>query len=423
VVTLTQKLDEPTRGVARRTLVVSLATALVDIPMAGRTAGVNAKMPDTSFAVRFERDMRADLLRRLEATRWCDAVTADWSYGMEKGFLQALISHWRTAYDFDAAEARLNALPQFRAEIGGFGVHYVHLKGRGPRARPLLLMNGWPSSFVEYRNLAPMLADPAAFGSTTEYCFDIVMPALPGFGFSDRPTRPHEVWAEDLFHRLMIDHLGYKAYVCSGTDIGAGVATRLALKHPDHVTGIHVSAVVDPPLTSHSPPLSEAELAYRTAAEKWEAEEGAYEHVHYTKPQTLAFALADSPTGLASWIVEKFHSWSDHGPDLLTTFPADMLLDTLMIYWATNTIGSSMRLYYDHAHFRPKLLASDRVQVPTAICAWPKDLTVPPREWAERFYNVRQYTRQMHGGHFPAWEATRAYASDLRRFAALLDQE
>jgi len=391
--------------------------------MVVRAAGVNSKMPDTPFTARFAPDMRTDLLRRLEATRWSDAVTADWRYGMEAGFLQALVRHWRTAYDFDAAEARLNVLPQFRADIGGFGVHYVHLKGRGPRAKKLLLMNGWPSSFVEYRKLAPMLADPAAFGAPDEYCFDVVMPALPGFGFSDRPTRPHQVWAEDLFHRLMTNHLGYETYMCSGTDIGAGLATRLALKHPKCVQGIHVSAVVDPPVTPQSPPLSEAERAYRASAETWEAEEGAYEHVHYTKPQTLALALADSPVGLASWIVEKYHGWSDHGPDLLATFPADMLLDTLMMYWATGTIGSSMRLYYDHAHFRPKLLASDHVRVPTAICVWPKDLVTPPRAWAERFYNVRQYTTQTHGGHFPAWEAPAAYATDLRRFAAHVDEE
>ena len=377
-------------------------------------------MPDAPFTATFPQAMRADLLRRLADTRWPDAVTADWRYGMDKGFLQALMRTWQTNYDFEGAEARLNAMPQFRADIDGFGIHYVHLKGRGARAKPLLLMNGWPSSFVEYRKLAPMLADPASFGAPADDGFDVVMPALPGFGFSDRPTQPHEVWAEDLFHRLMTEHLGYGSYMCSGTDIGAGVATRLALKHPDAVRGIHLSAVVDPPLTPQSPALSAAELAYQASGVAWEAAEGAYEHVHYTKPQTLAMGLADSPIGLASWIVEKYHGWSDHGSDLLATFPADMLLDTLMIYWATNTIGSSMRLYYDHVHFRPKLLAGDHVQVPTAICVWPKDLVTPPRAWAERFYNVRQYTGQAHGGHFPAWEAPDAYAADLRRFAAAL---
>lgn len=196
----------------------------------------------------------------------------------------------------------------------------------------------------------------------------------------------------------------------------------MALKYPDKVCGIHISSVVDPPLTAVSPPLTDAEKAYKDRSVRWEAEEGAYEHLHYTKPQTLAFALADSPGGLASWIVEKFYFWSDHGDDLLKTFPPDMLIDNLMIYWATETIGSSMRLYYDHRHFRAPFKASDHISVSTAVCMWPKDLVHAPREWAERFYNVQQYSAQRLGGHFPAWEAPDTYAQDLRLFARSLNR-
>ncbi len=377
-------------------------------------------VPAEIFTIRFDDGLRRDLRRRLDATRWSDAVTTDWRYGSDERFLRALVRHWRTAYDFDAAEMRLNALPQFRAGIDGFGVHYLRLSGRGPRPRPLLLMNGWPSSFVEYAKLAPRLADPAAFGGSADDAFDVVIPALPGFGFSDRPARPHQLYAEDLFHRLMTGPLGYGRYIAAGTDIGAGVAAHLARKHPEAVRGIHVGAVADPPLTAASPPLSEAEKAYQARAERWAAEEGGYEHLHYTRPQTLAFALADTPVGLASWIVEKFHAWSEHGEDLLQTFPLDMLIDNLMIYWASGTIGSSMRYYYDDTRFRPKLRPEDRVAVPTAVCMWPHDLMVAPREWAARGYDVRQYTTPAHGGHFPAWEAPEAYAQDIRRFARLL---
>ena len=183
--------------------------------------------------------------------------------------------------------------------------------------------------------------------------------------------------------------------------------------------GIHVSAVPDPDLTRSAPPPTAAERAYQAQAARWSAEEGAYEHVHYTRPQTLAFALSDSPAGLASWIVEKFWAWSDHGADLLELFPPDMLVDNLMIYWITGTIGASMRYYYDHAHFRPR--DHTRLAVPTAICTWPRDLVVPPREWAERSCNVCQYTQQPSGGHFPAWEAPAAYAADLTEFARLLE--
>jgi microsomal epoxide hydrolase len=160
---------------------------------------------------------------------------------MKQSFLKTLVEYWRTTYSFDAAEHRMNAMTQFRATVGGFGVHYVHLRGQGARPKPLLLMNGWPSSFGEYRKLAPMLADPAAFGGSAEDAFDVVMPALPGFGFSDRPTSPNQVNAEDLFNTLMTEHLGYPAYLASGTDIGAGVATRLALKYPSSVQGIHIA--------------------------------------------------------------------------------------------------------------------------------------------------------------------------------------
>ena len=379
--------------------------------------GESDVMPGQPFHIKFDSALRGDLRRRLIETRWSDAVTTDWRYGMNESFLKALVQYWSADYDMDAAEKRLNVLPQFRADIGGFGVSYIHLKGRGPRPKPLILMNGWPSSFVEYTKLAPMLADPAAFGGSADDAFDVVIPALPGFGFSDRPTRPYPVSTEALFHSLMTEHLGYPGYLASGTDIGAGVATRLALKYPESIMGIHLSAVVDPPLTAQSPPLSDVERAYQASVAQWEAEQGAYNHLQSTRPQTLAFALADSPVGLASWIAEKFYYWSDHGGDLLQTFSSDMLIDNLMVYWSTQTIGSSMSYYYDNRYFRPKIQLGDHVSVPTAICMWPKDLVTAPKVWAERFYNVRQYSMQKHGGHFPSWEAPVAYAEDLRRFA------
>lgn len=383
------------------------------------------EMPDQPFHVVFDAALRTDLRRRLDATRWSDAVTEDWRQGTSAPFLRSLAAYWRDGYDFDAAERRMNAVPQFRAGIAGPGgplfIHYRLLQGSGPRARPLLLLNGWPSSFVEYDRLAPRLADPLSFGGVENDSFDVVMPALPGFGWSDRPAGPGQDLAEDLFHTLMTRHLGYDRFMVAGTDIGAGVARHLALKYPDSVSGIHVSAVADPPLTPASPLLTDAEDAYRADSARWAAQEGAYEHLHYTRPQTLAFALADSPVGLASWIVEKFWSWSDHGPDLLQTFPRDMLIDTLMVYWATGTIGASMRAYHDDFHFRPRPGPDARVRVPTSLCTWPKDLVIPPREWAERSYDVHHYTAQPRGGHFPAWEAPEAYAQDLRHFARSLD--
>ncbi len=369
-----------------------------------------------AFRIQFGGALREDLLNRLASARWSDAVTSDWQYGMKLSLLQTLAHYWRTDYNFDAAEDRLNSLPHTRVSIKGFGVSFIHLKGSGKKPTPLLLMNGWPSSFVEYKKLATQLADPAAYGDSVAEAFDVIIPTLPGFGYSDRPTQPNQVNTEDLFHSLMTEELGYSHYFASGTDIGAGVATRLALKFPESVLGIHIASVVDPPSSTISGPLTPAEVFYQSTSAKWESTEGAYEHVHYTRPQTLAFALADSPVGLASWIVDKFHSWTDHNDDLFQVFPPDTLIDNLMVYWATGTIGSSMRYYYDTVHFRAPLSPTERVTIPTAVCMWPKDLVIAPKEWAERFYNIQQYSLKPHGGHFPAWEAPEAYAGDLRSF-------
>lgn len=360
----------------------------------------------------------ADLRRRLAATRWCDAVTSDWRYGTAQQPLRALLEHWRSAYDWEQARARLDSLPHFRATVDGFGLHFLHFRGRGPAPRPLLLMNGWPSSFVEYAKLAPMLADPAAHGGDARDAFDVVIPAHPGFGYSDRPTAPRQADAVDLFHRLMTEGLGYRRFIAAGTDIGAGVATRMALACPQALDGIHISSLTDPVLTPASAPLSDAETSYLAQVQRWRDEEGAYQHLQSTRPQTLAFGLNDSPAGLASWIVEKFHNWSDAGAgaDLFAAFPMQMLLDNLSLYWSTQTIASSMRYYYEARHFRRPPAPGERVTVPTAVCMWPRDLVVGPRDWAGRFYNVSQYAVQAHGGHFPAWERPQEYAQDLWKF-------
>ena len=343
-------------------------------------------------------------------------MTGDWQYGMKSSLIQTLTQFWRETYNFNVAEERLNHLPHARIYINDFAISYVHIKGVGAHRTPLLLLNGWPSSFVEYSKLAGQLTQQGARVDCAAESFDIVIPAFPGFGYSERPTRPHQVDTEDMFHILMTEGLGYSRYWVSGTDIGAGVATRLALKFPQAVQGIHISSVVDPTLGDDSPPLTDAERVYRSSCAEWASQEGAYEHLHYTRPQTLAFALADSPVGLASWILDKFHSWTDHDDDLFQVFPPEVLIDNLMVYWATETIGSSMRYYYDALHYRESLAREDRVTVPTAVCMWPKDLVTAPIEWAQRFYNVQQYTLQVHGGHFPAWEAPEVYAADLRSF-------
>ncbi len=363
----------------------------------------------TPFEIPWNADAIADLKRRLNATRWTDAVTSDWSYGMERGFLKQLTTYWAQSYDWAERRSALNRLPHFRATIDGYGVHFLHFRGRGAHPIPLLLMNGWPSSFVEYQRLAPQLADGGP-------SFDMVVPALPGFGFSDRPTRPYEVEPADLYPKLM-EALGYDRFMVAGTDIGSGVATRIALHHPDRVLAAHVSDVAFKPAAPNAAPPTPAEIAFDAQGTVWDEEEGGYQAIQSSRPQTLAFGLADSPAGLASWIVEKFRAWSDCGGDVLSVFPRDTLIDNLMVYWTTNTIGSSVRYYYEASRLRPPLAATDFVRAPTAMGIWPHDLAQAPRERAERLYNVRRYTVFPRGGHFPAWEAPELYAEDLRQFA------
>lgn len=366
----------------------------------------------------------ADLRRRLAATRWPDALVSDWRHGTAQAPLRALVDYWRSGYDWKLARARLDGLPHFRANIGGAGIHFLHYRGRGPAPRPLLLMNGWPSGFAEYAKLAPLLADPAAHGGDARDAFDVVIPAHPGFGYSDRPAAPGRGDPVAPYHALMTEGLGYRSFIAAGTDIGAGVATRLALAYPRALDGIHIAALTDPVLTAASPPLGASEIAYLAQMRRWREEEGAYLHLQATGPQTLAPALNDSPAGLASWVLDKFHRWGDLGSDeqLFAVFPMDLLIDTLNLYWSTQTIASSLRYYHEARHLRRPVAPGERVTVPTAVCMWPKDLVVGPRDWAGRFYEVVRYALQARGGHFPAWERPREYAQDLWRFRRVLEK-
>ncbi|TIM61138.1 MAG: alpha/beta hydrolase, partial [Mesorhizobium sp.] len=239
---------------------------------------------------------------------------------------------------------------------------------------------------------------------------------MPGFGYSDRPTRPYEAEPSDLYPKLMT-MLGYGRFVVAGTDIGSGLATRIALGHPARLLALHVSTVAPKPIPEDASPLSKAEIDYDERLQLWSREEGGYQAIQSSRPQTLAFGLADSPVGLASWIVEKFRAWTDCDGDVFSVWPLEDLADTLTIYWMTNTIGSSVRYYYDAARLRPPLRADDFVHVPTAVAMWPHDLALAPRERAERLYNVQRYTVFPRGGHFPAWETPELYADDLRKIA------
>lgn len=368
------------------------------------------------FTIRVADEVLADLRRRLAATRWPDAVEdAGWDYGTNEDYLKGLVAYWRDDFDWRAQEATLNHFAQYRADIDSVGVHFVHERGRGPHPLPLIITHGWPSSFAQMLKIVPLLTDPARYGGDPADAFDVVVPSLPGFGFSDRPRergmngeRVAELWA-----RLMVDALGYRRFAAAGGDIGSGITRRLALAHPELLVGIHLTDVGYP--VSDWPDLSDAERRYLDAVRDWSAREGAYMALQATKPQTLAYGLTDSPAGLAAWIVEKFRAWSDGDGDVERRFSKDDLLTTIMIYWATGTINSSVRLYYENRRIAP-LTPEQRSDVPAGVAIFPKDLALPPREWAERSLRVERWTEMPRGGHFAAMEEPDLLVEDVRAF-------
>jgi pimeloyl-ACP methyl ester carboxylesterase len=376
------------------------------------------------FRIEVPGGMLADLSRRLERTRLApDDPLGDFSYGFPTGYLRELLDYWRDGFDWRAAEAALNAMPQYRAALTTGStratLHFVHARGRGPDSFPLLFCHGWPGSFWEVQKILGPLTDPAAHGGDPGDAFDVIAPSLPGYGFSPHPGVPgiNEAVVADLFNALMTGALGYQNYGAQGGDWGAIVTTCLARDHPDTVAGIHLNMVAANPHVSSETELTDAEREYLAKRKQWSADEGAYRHVQETKPQTLAAGLQDSPAGLAAWIAEKFRAWSDCGSDVETVFSKDDLLTNIMIYWATGTIATAMRLYFERRN-NPERAASNSgyIGTPTGFAKFPKEISDPPREWLERAHNLKRWTEFASGGHFAALEKPAELVNDIREF-------
>ena len=304
--------------------------------------------------------------------------------------------------------------------LDGLGIHFVHVRGKGPAPLPLILSHGWPGSFVEMTKIIPMLTDPAAHGGRAEDAFDVVVPSLPGYGFSDRPTvqgmNPGKI--ADLWAALM-DELGYSRFGAQGGDWGSAVSIALGLRHPERLIGIHLNYIAGRFLlggTLNQPPEDESARAYFEQLRNWYEAEGGYSHEQGTKPQTLSYALNDSPVGLLAWIIEKFRAWSDCEGDVENVFTRDELLTNVMVYWVTGTISSSMRLYAESRQRPIGLSQSNRVKPPVALALFPKEIPIPPRALAERGLNLVRWTEMPRGGHFAAMEQPELLANDLREF-------
>jgi pimeloyl-ACP methyl ester carboxylesterase len=372
-----------------------------------------------SFEVHVPDEAIDDLRARLRRTRWTDAVAGSgWERGTDREVLRELVRYWEEGFDWRAQEAAINRVPQFRAVVDGVGIHFVRVPGRGPSCLPLVLTHGWPGSFLEMAKVIAPLSDPAGHGGEDRDAFDVIVPSLPGYGFSDVPAAPGMSAARiaDLWLGLM-DALGYPRFALQGGDWGASVSTWLALRRPDRVAGLHLNYVPGsyrPHVDEAAEPLTSAEREFLIAKEHWGREEGAYGHIQATRPQTLAFALHDSPVGLAAWILEKFRSWSDCGGDVLARFTRDELLANVSLYWFTGTIHSSMRLYYESAKTPLALAPGERVRVPTAVARFALEAPMPPREWVARGYDVVRWTELPRGAHFAAMEEPAAFVDDVR---------
>jgi pimeloyl-ACP methyl ester carboxylesterase len=358
------------------------------------------------FRIAIAEEVLDDLAARLERTRIPDPPILDGGESVKMIVdIENLVDHWRTGYDWRAQERRLNAFPHYVTAIDDIAIHFVHVRGKGPNPLPLLLANGWPSSFVEYLGVLGPLTDPAAYGGDPDDAFDVVIPAMPGYGFSEQCPNEHldRAMIAGLFDRLMVDRLGYDQYVAHGDDIGGGVVNRLGMRHPGTVRAIQTANWLKP--------QGIADDDYLAAARRWERERGAYAHVQATHPQILTYGLIDSPTGLAAWILEKFLTWSD--PATRGNLTADDLLTNVMIYWATRTIGSSLRLYTVDSG---PLGADDVVSVPASILLTREpEIPVPPESWLRQAYpRLTRIARADEGGHFLALESPQVFTDEIR---------
>jgi microsomal epoxide hydrolase len=373
------------------------------------------------FTIAVENSVLEDLQQRLADTRWPDEIpNSGWDYGTNLDYLKELVEYWRTKFDWRAQEAKLNAFNHFKSEVDGLDIHFIHEKGKGPNPIPLIITHGWPSCFFEMTKIIPLLADPASHGGDAADSFDVVAPSLPGFGFSDHAQdRGMEVQqVAGMWNKLMTQNLGYAKFAAQGGDIGSGVTARLGFAHSDTLFGIHLTSITRPTpyLGAGSKPLTDAEQALITQRDKWFADEGGYNHIQGTKPQTLAYGLNDSPVGLAAWIVEKYRTWSDCDGDVEKSYTKDELLTIVTIYWVTQTISSSTRMYFENQKHLWTIEKGQKVPAPAGMAMFPQEISKPPREWGERSYDVRRWTEMTSGGHFAALEEPQLLAEEVRAF-------
>ncbi len=372
------------------------------------------------FEVPYSEDALRDLRERLAHTRWPDTISGSgWTYGFDLAYLQRICNYWRDQFDWKAQVGHLRQLEHFQYTTGDDAIHFVRMRGQGDSPMPILLLHGWPGSFLEMLKLGRLLTQQTNQGS-----FDVIIGSLPGFGFSSRPTKPGMNTARmaDLFAGLMSE-LGYSRFACHGGDFGASVSSWLARRHAERIIGIHLNYIPGyyrPALAEGETPTPE-EQQFLDDCARWGEEWGAYDHIQIRTPQTVAYGLNDSPAALAAWILEKFRDWADCGGDLQKRFTWDELLANVTLYWMTETIHSSCRLYFESIPLQ--LEPGERIAPPCGIAHFAKEAPFPPRSWIERGYNVQHWSDFPRGGHFAAMEEPETLAGDIRDFFSGLQSE
>ncbi len=360
----------------------------------------------------------ADLRERLSRTRFPDqAPDKPWAYGTDLNWLVSLVDYWRNDFDWRAQEARLNSFPQYKVSLQGIELHFLHVPGNGHDPHPLLLSHGWPGSVFEFLDLVPRLTDPTRFGADPADAFTVVVPSLPGYGlsFTAGQARFGIESIADCFAELMTDVLGYKRFGAQGGDWGSRVTARLGLAYPERMSGLHLNMMPVGHNAEGLPARTPEESRYLAQLRAWQKEESGYGWIQGTRPQTLAFALTDSPAGLAAWIVEKFRAWSDCAGDIESVFTRDRLLANIGFYWFTGAIGSSFWPYYSLRHSSWENQETKIITVPTGYCEFPHEIVRPPRSVAERtFTDIRRWSVMPRGGHFAAMEQPEALAQEIR---------
>jgi pimeloyl-ACP methyl ester carboxylesterase len=414
--------------IAGRALIVACAVLVApkrqaDRPLlAARSPAIAAQSNGDTirpFRINVPDAVLTDLKERLARTRFPDEIAgAGWDYGTNLAYLKELVLYWRTKFDWRQQERQLNELPQFTTTIDGVTIHFVHQRSRRPDAVPLVFIHGWPGSFFEVTKIIGPLTDPVGYGGRADDAFDVVAVSLPGYGFSGKPTQPGYSTRRiaSIIAQLMA-RLGYNRYGAQGGDWGGPIVRQLGLLDASHLIGLHSNLCMAGAGAGGVNPnegVTAEELRRIDEARVRNATETAYGQIQATKPQTLGYALNDSPAGLAAWIVEKFRTWSDSDGNVEKRFTKDQLLTNVMIYWVSESATSSMRLYYEN---RRDPVPPGRIEVPYACAHFPKEpFGTAPRRWLEAQYNLVRYTEMPRGGHFAALEEPNLLVDDVRAF-------